>query len=476
MQDFSDTIAAVATAPGVGGIGIIRLSGPSAVPIARGLFRSVPEVGTPRLDGSQKETDRHFQHQRIYHGFIVDPDTQRLVDEVMLVYMRTPRSYTREDVIEIQSHAGSAVLQAILGLVLQGGARLAEPGEFTRRAFLNGRIDLTQAEAVIDLIEAKTEKAMHLATRTLTGGMKSQVAAVRDLLERSAAHLEAGIEFCEEVEEVEEGEALMDAFYSDAREALHMVEALIQAHQDGHLYRDGIQVSVVGRPNVGKSSLLNALVQKERAIVTALPGTTRDVVTDRFQVSGIPFEVADTAGMRSSDDLIEKIGIQKTEESIDAAHLILFVLDASDCDHAEERKIYARLRDKKVLLVINKADLVEAAPTLPDWLSPGSPSILVSAKYQKRIGALKQAMVALMVGEQPVSLENSIVPNIRQREALEQAREDIANAMAAGNSGESEEFIVFHLQSALNGLGTITGETHTEDLLDIIFNRFCIGK
>lgn len=473
MKILNDTIAAVATAPGVGGIGIIRLSGPAAVPIAHGLFRSGFDAKTPYLDDSQKEIGRHFQHQRIYHGYIIDPGNQHLVDEVMLVHMQAPRSYTREDVIEIQSHAGSAVLQAILGLVLQNGARLAEPGEFTRRAFLNGRIDLTQAEAVIDLIEAKTETAMNLATRQLTGGMRSQLAVVRDLLERSTAHLEAGIEFSEEVEE---GEKLLGAFYSDANEALHMIDALIQAHQEGHIYRDGIQVSVVGRPNVGKSSLLNALVQKERAIVTALPGTTRDVVTDRFQVSGIPFEVADTAGMRSSDDLIEKIGIQKTEESIDAAHLILFVVDASDCDHVEDRKIYARICEKKVLLVINKADLVENSPTLPAWLSPGPPGILVSAKLQSNIGVLKQAMVDRMVGDQPVSLDNPIVPNIRQKKALEQVREDISNALEAGKSGESEEFIVFHLQSALNGLGTITGETHTEDLLDIIFNRFCIGK
>jgi tRNA modification GTPase len=227
---------------------------------------------------------------------------------------------------------------------------------------------------------------------------------------------------------------------------------------------------------VGKSSLLNALVQKERAIVTALPGTTRDVVTDTFQVSGVPFEIADTAGMRHSDDLIEKIGIQKTEESIAAAQLILFVLDASDSDSQEEENIYAQIRDKKVLLVINKSDLIDKAPTPPDWITTDIPTMVVSAKFEHNIEALKKRMVDLMVEDSPVSVSESIVPTLRQKKILDKAAADVSNALKAHRRGESEEFIVFHLQSALNGLGEITGETHSEDLLDIIFNRFCIGK
>lgn len=473
MKIQSDTISAVATAPGIGGIGIIRLSGPNAVSIAQGLFRSRDFQSSPPPEDPSKSIDCPFRNQRLHYGYIVDPGSQQVVDEVLVACMRAPRSYTREDVIEIQSHAGSAVLHAILSLVIQSGARLADPGEFTRRAFLNGRIDLTQAEAVADIIEAKTDLAMNLASRQLAGGMKSRVETVRSLLENTTAHLEAAIEFPEEVEDAGNFRA---SYNRDATEILHMIEDLIRAHQENHLYRDGIQVSVVGRPNVGKSSLLNALVQRERAIVTALPGTTRDVVTDGFQVAGIPFEIADTAGMRKSDDPIEKIGIQKTEESIAKAQLILFVVDASDDDYREDEKIYAQIRGKHVLLVMNKSDLVEGIAPLPGWIEPGLPSVVISAKYERNIDLLKQRMVAVVVGERTVDVTHTIVPNLRQKTALEQVHKDVSNALEAGRRGESEEFIVFHLQSALDGLGTITGDIYTEDLLDIIFNRFCIGK
>lgn len=473
MNLLHDTIAAVATAPGVGGIGIIRLSGPKAVMVAQSIFRPWEEQGKPPANVKFKGTAKKFKHQRMHYGFIIDPGNKRVVDEVLVAYMQAPNSYTREDVIEIQSHAGSAVLQAILSLVIHHGARLAEPGEFTRRAFLNGRIDLTQAEAVADLIEAKTDQARDLAASQLTGGMRYRVETVRNLLEKSAAYLEAIIEFPEEIQEAEDVET---AFQVDSIKALEMIEALIQSHKEKHLYRDGILVSVVGRPNVGKSSLLNALVQKERAIVTDLPGTTRDVVTDAFQASGIPFEIADTAGMRPSNNLIEKMGIQKTEESIAAAHLILFVIDASDYDLPEESRIYFQIRNKKVVLVINKSDLIAEEPIPPDWAPDDIPIMVVSAKFNRNIEALKNRMVELMVEGKPIALRDSIVPTLRQNNILKKAAEDVSNALVAKRCGESEEFIVFHLQRALNGLGTITGDTYREDLLDIIFSRFCIGK
>jgi tRNA modification GTPase len=473
MIYLHDTIAAVATAPGIGGIGIIRLSGPKAVKIVQSIFRPWKAQGQNSANGQFKGTAKCFSHQRMHYGYIVDPGNQRVVDEVLVAYMQAPHSYTREDVIEIQSHAGSAVLQAILSLVVRRGARLAEPGEFTRRAFINGRIDLTQAEAVADLIEAKTDQAMELATCQLTGGMKSRIETVRSLLEKSAAYLEAAIDFPEEVQEERDKDT---AYQDDAANALKMIETLIRSHEEKHLYRDGIQVSVVGRPNVGKSSLLNALVQKERAIVTALPGTTRDVITDTFQVSGVPFEIADTAGMRHSKNLIEKLGIKKTEECIAAAHLILFVVDASEYDLQEENRIYTQIRDKKVLLVINKSDLVADEPIPPKWIGADIPYMAVSAKFNHNIEALKNRMVELMVEGKPMAISDSIVPTFRQKNILNNAAEDVSNALEADHCGESEEFIVFHLQRALNGLGTITGETHTEDLLDIIFNRFCIGK
>jgi tRNA modification GTPase len=472
MRTFYDTIAAVATAPGLGGIGIVRISGPLAIAIITPLFTTPPSRrgGPPKVASGKPSS---FQHRQLHYGHIVDPESQQVVDEVLIAFMQAPNSYTREDVVEVQSHAGSAILQKILSLVIAGGARLAEPGEFTRRAFLQGRIDLTQAEAVADLINARTQEAMNIAARQLTGGMRQRVGQIRKRLKKAAGHLEAMIEFPEEV--TDDSDPVSD-FAGAAKTALSGIEALMRAFQESHIYRDGIQVSVVGRPNVGKSSLLNALLERERAIVTELPGTTRDLVIDSFQVDGIPIQIADTAGMRSSENIIEQIGIRKTEESIAAAQLVLFVVDAKAGYGLEDEMIYQQLENKTTLLVINKADLVEGDAQPPEWKRANMPYTVISAKYRQNIERLKKQMVALItrgaIGPPP----DHIVPNIRQKTALEKAAQDISNAMLSFQSGESEEFIVFHLQSALNSLGTITGESHTEDLLDLIFDRFCIGK
>jgi tRNA modification GTPase len=467
-----DTIAAVATAPGVGGIGIIRISGPTAVGIVQALFRTpgVTPSDRHRLTGNEFPC---FSHRSVHYGYLVDPDGFQVIDEVLVLFMGRPNSYTREDVIEIQSHAGSAVLQKILSLVVSQGARLADPGEFTRRAFLNGRIDLTQAEAVVDLIKAKTDQARALATRQLTGGLRQEIGRIRSELENAASHLEAAIEFPDDLDD-----APMDrnTFLVRAKNAANEIGRLLRSHRDNHIYRDGIQVSVVGRPNVGKSSLMNALLKRERAIVTELPGTTRDVVMDTFQANGIPIQIADTAGMRSSDDLIERIGMRKTEESIAAAQLVLFVLDCIDPDHPEDEAIYHKIGDKKIILVLNKSDLVDIPPKTPQWLRDPLPTVSVSAKQHFNIEGLKTRIVAAVVGGESFQPTDGIVPNLRQKETLQAAQQEVMNAISASDENRSEEFIVFHLQSAMNSLGTITGETYREDLLDTIFERFCIGK
>ncbi|MDJ0784966.1 MAG: tRNA uridine-5-carboxymethylaminomethyl(34) synthesis GTPase MnmE [Desulfosarcinaceae bacterium] len=472
MSEIADTIAAVATAPGQGGIGIVRLSGPSALEIAQTLFQ------TKKSFRSAPETDAApsavlFQHRRLHFGYIIDPHRRQVIDEVLVAFMQAPNSYTREDVIEIQSHAGSAVLQTILGLVIDAGARLADAGEFTRRAFLNGRIDLTQAEAVADLISAKTEAALNMATRLLTGGMRHRIQEIQQQLEQAAGHLEAMIEFPEEM--TDEAEALTP-FRRTAGNALAGIHNLLKTYRESHIYRDGIQISVVGRPNVGKSSLLNALLEKERAIVTTLPGTTRDLVIDTFQVDGIPIQITDTAGMRASTDVIEQIGIQKTEESIASAHLVLLVVDAHEGYQPGDRDIYQQLAGKQVLLVTNKSDLNPGTMHPPEWVTADTPQVIVSAKHRHNIEALKRQVVALITQGDIGPPTDSIVPNLRQKNALEQAAAAVVDALQSSRNGESEEFIVFHLQSALNGLGTITGEAPPTDLLDLIFDRFCIGK
>jgi tRNA modification GTPase len=298
------------------------------------------------------------------------------------------------------------------------------------------------------------------------------VEKIRQQLMLATGQLEAMIEFPEEVSQEEEGYRV---FSAAAQAAQDEIQSLLQIFQESHLYRDGVMVSVVGRPNVGKSSILNALLEKERAIVTALAGTTRDLVSDSFQVSGIPIQITDTAGMRTSEDVIEKIGVSKTKESIATAQLILFVVDAKEGYCQEDESIYQKLKDKSTLLVINKIDLVSGAAP-PVWMNKSTPHVTISAKYRQNIETLKEQMVGLITQGSIGTPTSDVVPNLRQKKALEKASINIASASSAALVGESEEFIVFHLQSALNGLGTITGDTHTDDLLDVIFDRFCIGK
>jgi len=465
------TIAAIATPLGRGGIGIVRISGDRALSIALSIFkpRSLPRSSTP---SSRFLSDQIVSHH-LYYGTIVQPDTQAVLDEVLLAFMKAPHSYTREDVIEIQAHSGYAVLKAILNVVLQNGAELAGPGEFTRRAFLNGRIDLTQAEAVIDVINSKSEKALESAASHLSGGYKQHVeqlrAAIRDILVK----IEASIDFPDEVEELQ----LLSVYPLLQSSVLEPILSLIQQYEDCHVVRDGYRISIVGRPNVGKSSLMNWLVKKDRSIVTDIPGTTRDVVEEAVIFRGIPVNFSDTAGVHITQNTVELLGIEKTYECIHASDLILMLLDASVSDYEMENQLLDMTGSIPVILVFNKIDLAAD----PDYIVDNEkfstfPSVAISVKNQIHLESLVDLVVKKILektrGEEPIGF----IPNLRQTRAFEKAAAHIRLAMDGIQRMRPFEVIVMDIRDAIDSIDEISGSRTTDEILDHIFNSFCIGK
>lgn len=468
-----DTIAAVATPVGSGGIGIIKISGRNALSIAAAIFQKTGDAP----DGS-RTTDTHraaaWQSHRLYHGHLVDPDNGRVLDEVLISAMTAPHTYTREDVVEINTHSGQVVLAATLELVLKQGARLAEPGEFTKRAYLSGRIDLTQAEAVVDIINSRTDKALEIAASQIQGDLKQKVEAIRDSLLEILTEIEAGIDFPEDVEDIiKEGKAAAVI----ANKAIEPLKALIQQYENAHILRDGIKMAVVGKPNVGKSSLMNRLIQNDRAIVTSIPGTTRDLIEETLNIGGIPVVVADTAGIHETDDPIEVIGIQKTKEYINRSDLVLFMIDASQPLARADHRIYETIHNKKSVLVVNKIDLVndKDGPDLPDTWGQ-TPAIKISALYGEGLGALKDLIVKIAMGDFQLEAENATIPNLRHKIALERCLKMTTFAAEAINNKTPFELIAIDIQEAIDALGEIVGLTTREDVIDQIFSRFCIGK
>lgn len=399
----------------------------------------------------------------------MDPRSSRRVDEVLLAVMRAPRSYTREDVVEIHSHGSPAAVQAILELVLGAGCRLAEPGEFTRRAFLNGRIDLAQAEAVVDLIQAKSRRALEIAGAMLEGALSAEVHALRDVLLESLSRLEAAIEFGEELDGLPEENALAERLQEGV---LAPIRRLLSRHHAGRPLREGLRVAIVGRPNVGKSSLLNRLLGRERAIVSPHPGTTRDAVEDLLVLEGVPLSLWDTAGLRNPGDEIEAIGVGKTWETVANADLVLFVLEAPRGREAEDEALFARLRQCPLIAVYNKSDLCPGDPLL-DW--PPVPRVLVSARTGEGMDALRRA-VADKIQRRMAEVDGEIVPNLRQKVALEAIAAEVAAAAELLASGKSEELAGLHLREALDAADGIVGRKVATDVLEAIFSRFCIGK
>ena len=467
------TIAAIATPMGRGGIGIIKISGKDAFSIAASVF----EKSAPVTDGSKKKGKAPFSFltsHHLYYGHIVDKEKGKVFDEVLLSVMVAPHTYTKEDVVEINTHSGPVVLASILELVLKNGARLADPGEFTKRAYLNGRIDLTQAEAVIDIINSKTEKALEIATSHIKGSLKTKVESIRNALLDILVEIEAGIDFLDDEEEPFISERMLNILEG---QVVGDLKDLIEKYENAHVLRDGLKMVVVGRPNVGKSSLMNRLIQEDRAIVTPIPGTTRDLIEETLNIHGIPVIIADTAGLHETDDPVEVIGIEKAQKYIRDSDLILFMIDASDPLTNEEYNIYKTIRNKRMILVINKSDLVEDnfEPAVPDsWCN--IPTIKISALYGTRLNELKDLIANLSIGECGLEAKNTIIPNLRHKIALERSLRLCVAGIEEIRKQTSFEFIAIDIQGAIDCLGEIIGDTAKEDVVEQIFSRFCIGK
>ncbi|MBX6422309.1 tRNA uridine-5-carboxymethylaminomethyl(34) synthesis GTPase MnmE [Thermosulfurimonas sp. F29] len=460
LSRTEDTIAAIATPPGPGAIGVIKVSGPESEAILRRIFRPA----RPR---------EHFESHRLYYGHIVDPETGETVDEVLVALMRAPRSYTREDVLEIYAHSGYRVLTRILELVLASGARPAEPGEFTRRAFLNGRLDLAQAEAVQEIITARSDSALRLALGQLSGKLSERVHRVREVLLDLLAVVEAAVDFPEEDLEILAPPEMRRRL---AEEVLKPLHGLIRASREGRIFREGIAVVLAGRPNVGKSSLLNALLREERAIVTPVPGTTRDVIEETAQIAGLPVRLIDTAGLRETTDRVEALGVARAREKLRAADVVVFLVDGSRPPEEADRRLYEEVRDRPHVPAVNKIDIA-SGETLESWRSffPEEP-VFLSALEGTGLSELSRRIFRVVTGQ--AALEPpEIAPNLRQKAALERAAQAVERALALLEKHEPlPELLSVEIREALSALSEITGEVTTEDLLDKIFTQFCIGK
>ncbi|MBE9211261.1 tRNA uridine-5-carboxymethylaminomethyl(34) synthesis GTPase MnmE [Plectonema cf. radiosum LEGE 06105] len=455
------TIAAIATAvvPQQGSVGIVRVSGSQALQIAESIFHA---------PGKQV-----VESHRILYGYIRHPQTQLLVDEALLLIMKAPRSYTREDVIEFQCHGGIIAVQQVLKLCLEQGARLAQPGEFTLRAFLNGRIDLSQAESISDLVGAKSLQAAQTALAGLQGKLADSIRQLRAKCLDIVAEIEARIDFEEDLPPLDD-----KAIVSEIKNVSAEIAKLIATADKGELLRTGLKVAIVGRPNVGKSSLLNAWSRCDRAIVTDLPGTTRDVVESQLVVGGIPVQVLDTAGIRDTQDLVEKIGVERSRNAAQAADLVLFTIDATTGWTKEDQEIYEQVKHRPLILVINKIDLVEVWETkdiqskIPNLKS----KILTAAAKNQGIEALETAILEQVKMENIQASDMDLAINQRQAAALIKAKTSLEQVQLTMEQQLPFDFWTIDLRGAINALGEITGEEVTESILDRIFSKFCIGK
>ena len=455
MFALDDTIAAVSTPIGQGGIGIVRLSGPDAYEIAEKLFS--PATGA---------FHERVRPNCLVYGHIHSLRDGRRVDEVLLALMRAPHTYTRQDVVEIDCHGGVQPLQEILRLCLGQGARLAEPGEFTLRAFVNGRLDLAQAEAVLDVIEAKTSASLRVAVDQLGGRLSRRVRTLRQDLLDVLAYLVATIDFVDQ--EIPEQD-----IEPPLRQARSVLDELLREAERGLIYRQGVRVAIVGRPNVGKSSLLNALLRSDRAIVTPIPGTTRDTLEETINLEGIPLVLVDTAGIAATHDPVERIGIARSRRAVESADLVLLMVDGSEPLLPADREVAALCADKPTIVLRNKSDL----PSAPqEALLPDATHQAISALSGEGLGALEGALLDLLLGG---SVQTSVAPlasNPRHRDLFRQASDHLDDALSGLAQGITHDLLSIDVSEAVEALGQVTGETASEDLLGTIFGRFCIGK
>lgn len=457
---FNDTIAAISTPHGTGGIGILRISGDKAFDIAASLFE-----GKKPLEKIKSHT--------INYGKIVDPFSGQAIDEVLLTKMHKPHTFTKEDVIEINCHGGTVVMMQILELVIKKGARPAEPGEFTKRAFLNGRLDLSQAEAVIDLINAKTAEGSKAAVAQLEGKLSEKISASRKKLIGLIAHIEVTVDYPEHDIEETTGKAV----YEDVRVIREELEKIAGGFDKGRILREGIKVVIAGKPNVGKSSLLNELAGKNRAIVTDIPGTTRDIIEEYISVKGIPVRLSDTAGIRETEDPIERIGVERAEKALASADLVIFMLDASRGLDDDDKSILQKISGKKIIYIINKTDLSDDSKVLEleKALKDGR-IIKASMLLGQGLDELEAAIEDMFL-KGKVNINNEVlVTNARHKNLLDEATASLKEAGSAYESGLPLDMITIDIKNAAEYLGQITGESVSEDVVKEIFDRFCIGK
>lgn len=453
-----DTIAAISTPRGEGGIGIVRLSGDESLNILEKIFK-------PKSNKKIKD----IKSYTINYGHIFDGEN--LVDEVLVSVMKAPNTYTREDIVEINCHGGYLITERVLELVLKNGAKIAETGEFTRRAFLNGRLDLTQAEAVIDLIHGKTEKSISLSLNNLRGDLKEQIHYLKKILLDVAAHVNVVLDYPEEGVD----EPIPDHLIGELHNVKDTITRLVESYDKGKMIKEGIKTAIVGKPNVGKSSLLNSILREERAIVTSIAGTTRDTIEEIINIKGIPLIMVDTAGIRETCDEVENIGVQKSKKVLKEADLVLFVMDSSRELSDEDKEIYDSIQGEKVIGILNKIDMEKKLDV--SNLSKVKKWIEISALENIGIDNLENEIYKFIISENiEDSSEKLIITNIRHKSALEKTKKAIENIFETIDMGYPMDLIAVDLNDALDSLSEVTGEISSEDLLDHIFSNFCVGK
>jgi tRNA modification GTPase len=473
---LEDTICAIATPAGEGGIGIVRLSGSQSLVVASQIVRlrsgrplssvlshtlHLADLVIPTSDNAKAKESRVGLKR---------PCASGLLDEALVAYMKAPRSFTAEDVVEIQSHGGALVLGMVCKVCIESGARMAEPGEFTKRAFINGRLDLSQAEAVLDTIRAKSSAGLNIAQRQLRGDLAREVEQARTSLLTVLAHVEAGIDFVEEDISFLQREELLRI----VRDAFAVVQKLEATAEDGRILLEGARVVILGRPNVGKSSLLNRLLKEERAIVTAIPGTTRDVIEESIDLDGVMIRLVDTAGVRETDDIVEREGIKRTRAAQEEADLLLVVVDGSVPLTNDDRALLTAVRDRKHVVLLNKADLVDTVDM--DAGLVGHVVHVISAKTGVGVEMVKSALRTQLVSGGFEASEGVTVTNVRHRDALRRAGEFLGQALESVQCGMAGELVSIDVRAAADALGEITGAITTDEILGRIFSEFCIGK
>lgn len=453
-----DTIAAISTPRGEGGIGIVRISGNNALEILGKIFKP-----------KSKKNIEELKNFSINYGHLYDG--KNLVDEVLVSVMKAPNTYTKEDIVEINCHGGFVITEKVLETVLKNGARISESGEFTRRAFLNGRLDLTQAEAVMDIIHGKTEKSVSLSLDQLRGDLKEQIGHLKKLVLDVAAHINVVLDYPEEGID----DPLPENLVGNLREVMDTTDILIRSYDKGKMIKEGIKTAIVGKPNVGKSSILNSVLKEERAIVTHVAGTTRDVIEEVVNLKGIPLVLVDTAGIRKTDDLVENIGVEKSKQLIESADLILFVVDGSRALDEEDMRIHEAIKAEKVIGILNKIDIREDIDLSP--LTKINKWLEISAIKNQGIDEMEEEIYNHIIEENVEDSSQKItITNIRHKSALKKTKQSIENIFETIENGLPMDLMAVDIKGALDSLSEVTGEISSEDLLDHIFSNFCVGK